>query len=124
MDFSEVKTKNEIYDLREAKRRNKGRYSKVARKRKGYKGFLTAYLFKINYNDTVKGYLNECFLNEKKINVSNLDKIFTEVYSPIEYIISSIEEIRIQKIIRYQRAKEIAWENESKKLLEVWNKIL
>ena len=104
LDYNNVKTMTEKYDTKDAKRKRKNRYAKpVKRKKKGFKGILTAYLFKINYNDTVQGYLNECFLDEKYIDLSKLDKIFDNVHTPIKYVTS--ETVKLNATVRVSREK-------------------
>jgi len=46
------------------------------------------------------------------------------VVNQIEIIINDIENIRKNKQNRYNYSKKLAWENESKKLLKMWNSIL
>lgn len=47
-----------------------------------------------------------------------------EILKGIHYIKENIKDIRSNSIKRYNEAKKFAWENESKKLVEVWEKIL
>lgn len=46
------------------------------------------------------------------------------IYHALTYIHAHLEEIRNQAILRYERAKALAWEQESRQLAAVWKKIL
>ncbi len=52
----------------------------------------------------------------------------TEKYKSLEdtlnYIVNNIDTIRNQKKDRFERAKEYSWENESVKLVNIWDKVL
>jgi len=91
LDFHDIKTMKEIYDAQDKKAKklakNLGKeFVPVKRKKNGFKGKLTAYLFKLNYSDTVHGYFMDAFIDEQKIDLQKLDDIFQEVYSPIKFI--------------------------------------
>lgn len=47
-----------------------------------------------------------------------------EILKAVNYIKSNIKDIRTGSIKRFHEAKKFAWENESKKLIEIWGKIL
>ena len=42
----------------------------------------------------------------------------------LDYIVNNIEAIRNQKKERFERAKEYSWENESVKLVNIWDRVL
>jgi len=42
----------------------------------------------------------------------------------LKYILEHIDEIRGKRKARFEAARSLAWENESKKLLKIWNEIL
>ncbi len=91
LDFHDIKTMKEIYDAQDAKAMKLAKklgteFTPVERKKNGFTGKLTAYLFKVNYSDTVQGYFMDAFIDEQKIDLQKLDNIFQEVYSPLTYI--------------------------------------
>ncbi|RLD66583.1 MAG: hypothetical protein DRI95_06440 [Bacteroidetes bacterium] len=91
LDYNNVKTMTEIYDAQDAKiRKNaeklKIEFKPVERKKNGYEGKLTAYLYKVNYSDTVQGYFMDAFTNENTLDLAKVDKIFNQVYSPFKQI--------------------------------------
>lgn len=91
LDFHDIKTMKEIYDEKDAKamklaKKLKTEFTPVERKKNGFTGKLTAYLFKINYSDTVQGYLMDAFTEDNKIDLQKFDHIFQEVYSPLTYV--------------------------------------
>ncbi len=47
-----------------------------------------------------------------------------EILKGINFIKENIKEIRSNSIKRFNEAKKFSWENESKKLIEIWEKIL
>jgi len=93
LDYNNIKTMADIYDEKDAKiRKNaeklKIEFKPVERKKNGYEGKLTAYLFKVNYSDTVQGYFMDAFTDENTLDLSKIDKIFNNVYSPFKYVTS------------------------------------
>ena len=91
LDYHHIQTQEEIYDAqdkaaRETAEKNKTEFKPVKRTKNGYIGKITAYLFKINYTDTVQGYFDAAFIDDKKIDLSKLNNIFSEVYSPVKLI--------------------------------------
>lgn len=42
----------------------------------------------------------------------------------LNYIVENIDTIRNEKKDRFERAKEYSWENESVKLVSIWDKVL
>ena len=91
LDYYEVTTMEDEYDeidriAREKAKKDKTEFVPVKRVKNGFKGKLTAYLFKMNYTDTVQGYFDESFIDEKKLDVDKLNKIFNNVYSPVKLI--------------------------------------
>ncbi len=91
LDYSGIKTMTEIYDAQDVAARKRAKkdeteFKPVDRKKNGYKGKLTAYLFKINYSDTVQGYFMDAFTDENTLDLNKVDKIFNEVYSPFKFI--------------------------------------
>ncbi|OQY00534.1 MAG: hypothetical protein B6I20_08605, partial [Bacteroidetes bacterium 4572_117] len=90
LDYNNVQTMKDIYDkkderARKAAKKAKTEFVPVERKYNGYKGKLTAYLFKVNYSDTVQGYLMDAFTDDNKFDLNKVDKIFNEVYSPFKF---------------------------------------
>ncbi len=90
-DFHDIKTMKEIYDAQDAKAMKLAKklgteFTPVERKKNGFTGKLTTYLFKVNYSDTVQGYFMDAFIDDQKIDLQKLDNIFQEVYSPLIYI--------------------------------------
>lgn len=47
-----------------------------------------------------------------------------DIFESIIFIRDNIKDIRSKSIKRFNEAKKFAWENESKKLIEVWEKVL
>ena len=93
LDYNNVKTMTEIYDAQDEAARKKAKklkteFKPVERKKNGYEGKLTAYLFKVNYSDTVQGYFMDAFTNENTLDLAKVDKIFNQVYSPFKHISS------------------------------------
>ena len=93
LDFHNIKTMKEIYDEEDAKAMKLAKklgteFKPVERVKNGFKGKLTAYLFKINYNDTVQAYFMDAFIDDQKVDIQKLNNIFTEVNSPLTYITS------------------------------------
>jgi hypothetical protein len=67
---------------------------KEEKHKQGFKGKITAYLYKINYPDTVQAYFDASFINDKKIDLVKLNKIFDQVYSPVIFVTSETRKIR------------------------------
>ncbi|MEN8120309.1 MAG: hypothetical protein ABFS35_08180 [Bacteroidota bacterium] len=93
LDYNNIKTMTEIYDAQDEAARKKAKklkteFKPVERKKNGYEGKLTAYLFKVNYPDTVQGYFMDAFTDENTLDLAKVDKIFNEVYSPFKFITS------------------------------------
>jgi glycosyltransferase involved in cell wall biosynthesis len=64
------------------------------------------------------------FIEEHK-NIGLITKQKTDDFiTSIEKIINNISEIRNNKKSRFNYAQQLSWENESKKLNTIWNKIL
>jgi len=88
IDFAEVKSIDDVYDEQDAAARavaekQKTEFVAVKRIKNGFQGNLAAYLYKINYPDTVQGYFDASFIDEKRIDLNKLNKIFDQVYSPV-----------------------------------------
>jgi hypothetical protein len=101
LDFDEVKSMDEIYDAQDAAARAiaekaKTKFVPVKRISNGFKGKIIAYLYKINYTDTVQGYFDYSFIDDKKIDINKLNKIFDEVNSPL--ILTSNEVTSIEAL--------------------------
>ncbi len=95
LDYHGIKTMDEIYDSEdaEAKRvaeRESTVFKPIERMRNGFKGELTAYLFKLNYSDTIQGYLDASFIDENKIDVAKFDDIFNNVYTPYKFVLKEV----------------------------------
>jgi len=93
LDFHDIKTMKEIYDAQDAKalklaKKTDTEFTPVERKKNGFVGKLTAYLYKLNYSDTVQGYFLDAFIDNKKIDMQKFDNIFQEVKEPFKYITS------------------------------------
>ena len=93
LDFHNLQTMNDIYNAqdeaaREIAKKLGTEFNPVERKKNGYTAKLTAYLYKINYTDTVQGYFMDAFVDENTVDLEKIDKIFQEVYSPVKYITS------------------------------------
>jgi hypothetical protein len=58
----------------------------VKRTHNGFKGKFTAYLYQLNYNDTIQGYFDYAFIDENKIDLNKLNGIFNNVHSPFKLI--------------------------------------
>jgi hypothetical protein len=91
MDYKDIKTMQEIYDAKDLEERKKAEKEKkefvpVKRIKNGFVGKATAYLFQVNYPDTVQGYFNESFIDEKRIDITKLNQIFDNVYSPFKLV--------------------------------------
>ncbi len=91
LDYKEVKTMTEIYDAqdeaaRKTAKRLKTEFKPIERKKNGYTGKLTAYLYQVNFPDTVQGYFMDAFTSENTLDLGKVDKIFNQVYSPFKYI--------------------------------------
>ena len=98
LDYGEIKTMDEIYDEQDEAARKKAEKEKtefkpVDRVKNGFQGKLTAYLFQMNYPDTVQGYFDNAFIDEKKIDLEKLDHIFDEVYSPFKLITTEVQKV-------------------------------
>ncbi len=92
LDYENIKTMQDIYDAQDRKNRERAKkdtsytFVPVKRTHNGFKGKLTSYLYKLNYSDTVQGYFDETFIDEKKLDVNKLNDIFTHVYSPFKLV--------------------------------------
>ena len=92
LDYYNVKTMKDIYDEKDRKNREKAKkdtsytFVPVERTHNGFKGRMTAYLYQLNYSDTVQGYFDETFIDEKKLNLNKLDGIFNHVHSPFKLV--------------------------------------
>jgi hypothetical protein len=92
LDYNNVTTMKDIYDEKDRKNREKAKkdtsytFVPVERTHNGFKGKMTAYLYQLNYSDTVQGYFDETFIDEKKLDVNKLDGIFNNVYSPFKLV--------------------------------------
>jgi len=94
LDYHSIKTMKEIYDAKDAARKktaekNKTEFKPVKRNKNGFKGKLTSYLFRINYNDTVNAYFFECFYeNEDKIDMQKFNNIYNQAGKQFKYFTS------------------------------------
>jgi hypothetical protein len=73
MEFHDIKTQDEIYDAQDAAARkqaekDKTEFKPVKRTKNGFVGKMYAYLLQMNYPDTVQGYFDASFIDEKKID--------------------------------------------------------
>ncbi len=91
LEYDNLQTMKDEYD--KIDRRNKKyaektstNFEPVERTKNGFKAKLTAYLFKLNYSDTIQGYLDNSFINDNKIDVNKFDKIFSHIYAPYKLI--------------------------------------
>ncbi|MFN8258758.1 MAG: hypothetical protein U0W24_23925 [Bacteroidales bacterium] len=99
LDYYDVKSMQDLYDEQDRAARAlaeklKTEFKPVERKKNGFTGNVAAYLFRINYPDTVQGYFDDSFIDEKKIDLNKLNKIFDEVHSPM--VLVSTEAIKIE----------------------------
>ncbi len=91
LDYNNIKTMTDIYDAQDEAARKTAKklnteYKAVERKKNGYTGKLMAYLFQVNYSDTVQGYFMDAFTDENTLDMNKIDKIFSEVYSPFKFV--------------------------------------
>lgn len=91
LDYTKLQTMKEIYDrqdaiAREQAKRTNTTFEPVERKQNGFKGKLTSYLFKLNYSDTIQGYLDASFIDENKIDINKFNNIFNNVYTPYKLV--------------------------------------
>ncbi len=91
LDYANVTTMKETYDAKDAAARKKAKrdsteFVPVERKKNGYTGKLTTYLFQVNYSDTVQGYFMDAFTDDNILDLAKVDKIFNNVYSPFKYL--------------------------------------
>ncbi len=88
LDYHSIKTMKEIYDAKDAARRKKAKknntqFEPVRRTKNGFKGKLTSYLLRINYNDTVDAYFWESFYkNEDKIDIQKFNNLYNNDVGP------------------------------------------
>ncbi|NJO92517.1 MAG: hypothetical protein HC831_28770 [Chloroflexia bacterium] len=54
---------------------------------------MTSYLYQLNYSDTVQGYFDETFIDEKKLDVNKLNNIFSHVYSPFKLVTTETTDV-------------------------------
>ncbi len=98
LDFDEIKSIEEIYDAQDLAARQlaeklKTEFKPVKRIKNGFEGKIFAYLYKINYPDTVQGYFDASFIDDKKLDIQKLNKIFDEVYSPLTLVTTETTKI-------------------------------
>jgi hypothetical protein len=98
LDFHAIQTQDEIYDAQDAAARKQAEKDKkefipVKRIKNGFVGNLHAYLLQINYPDTVQGYFDDAFIDDKKIDMDKLNKIFDQVYSPFKLITTETQNV-------------------------------
>lgn len=91
LDYHNMKTMKEIYDAQDKKAREKAKkdsteFVPVKRTHNGFKAKMTAYLYQLNYSDTIQGYFDETFIDERKLDTEKLEKIFNNVYSPFKLV--------------------------------------
>lgn len=91
LDYESIKTMKEIYDAqdaaaRETAKKNKTEFVPVKRVKNGFTGKVTTYLFKMNYSDTVQGYFDYAFVDDKTIDLQKLNQVFDKVYTPLKLI--------------------------------------
>ena len=91
LDYHNIQSMDEIYDAqdkaaRQTAEKNKTEFKPVKRTKNGFTGKVTSYLFRINYSDTVQGYFDAAFIDDKKIDLNKLNMIFDEVHSPLKLI--------------------------------------
>ncbi len=93
LDYGNIRTMKEIYDAEDAEakktaERESTEFIPVKRIRNGFKGYLKAYLFKLNYSDTIQGYLDASFIDENKLDVNKFDNIFNNIHTPYRFLLS------------------------------------
>ncbi len=98
LDYNNIQSMDEIYDAQDKAARataekNKTEFKPVKRIKNGFIGKITSYLFKMNYPDTVQGYFDESFIDEKKIDLGKLNNIFSQVYSPLTLITTESQSV-------------------------------
>ncbi len=98
LDYENIRTMREIYDYQDAVARERAKrmsktFEPVERKRNGFKGRLTAYLYKLNYSDTIQGYLDASFINESKFDLTKFNNIFNHIRRPYKFITSEALDI-------------------------------
>ena len=99
LDYQDVKTMKDIYDAQDKAARAKAKkdstvFVPVKRTQNGFKGKCTAYLFQLNYSDTVQGYFDDAFIDEKSIDIAKLNKVFNHVYTPLKLITTQVENVK------------------------------
>ncbi len=92
LDYEGLITMKEIYDRQDAIARKQAKeagttFTPVERKRNGFRGELTAYLYKLNYSDTIQGYLDASFIDEKNFDINKFEKIFDHIHTPYRRVI-------------------------------------
>jgi len=98
LDYQNIKTMKDIYDAKDKAARAKAKkdsteFIPVKRTQNGFKGKCTAYLFQMNYSDTVQGYFDEAFIDDKKIDIDKLNKVFNSVYTPLKLVTTQVEKV-------------------------------
>ena len=106
MDYRDIKTMTEIYDAKDAKERARiEKYNKTAKEKKvfkpvkrnrnGYKGKAKAYLYRIDFNDSIKNIFYENLWVDESTNASERaarQRQFEEFNFPLVYIASTTAE--------------------------------
>jgi len=99
LDYEGVQSMDDIYNEQDAAARKAAEEAKtefvpVKRVKNGFVGKITSYLYKINYSDTVQGYFDAAFIDEKQIDLNKLNTIFSNVYTPL--ILTTTETQKIE----------------------------
>jgi hypothetical protein len=93
-DVHSIKTMTEIYDEQDAAakakaEKDKTEFKPVKRTRNGYKGSVTAFLYRLAYNDTIQAYFFESFSDEKNIDLQKFNTIYNNVKVPLKFVSST-----------------------------------
>lgn len=91
LEYNDIQTMKEIYDDKDNRakalaKRNSTTFIPVKRTKNGFKGSLTAYLYKLNYSDTIQGYLDNSFIDGNKIDINRFNEIFSYVSTPYKFV--------------------------------------
>lgn len=96
MDYYNLKTMKEIYDAQDEQRRkqakkDKTKFEPVERKKNGFVGDARAYLFKIDFNDSIAAiFYRQLWIDERdsEANITQKKKKFEEMDFPVKLVSS------------------------------------
>jgi hypothetical protein len=87
-DYSDIITMKEYYD-----NLDKNNEKKAERKMNGYKGKVTVYLFKLNYNEIAQGSFDKSFNEENKFDKNTFESYYKDEPNPIKFIVKVDAEV-------------------------------